>query len=621
MQLNIVDLIERNPITKLSNTYNSKLLNKIQQNFKGFEQQLFVSNFYCYLNYDKNMDFVIDLDEIWEWLGFTQKVSAIRVLEKNFNLDIDYKNLAPQLGGASLEHHKNAPETSGSGSVKQNGGQNKQTILLTIKCFKSLCLKAQTKKASEIHEYYMKLEEVLQEIVEEETDELRLQLEKKETIILEKETIILEIKQSSNKEKQKAVEQAIVVQFPLNTECIYFGTIDNTNEAGEKLIKFGHTNDLSTRLSDHKKYNNFILVNAFRVQNKVEIENLIKQHQKIKRQIRSIELNGKNKTEIIAYDDSFTIEKLSKHIKDIIHSKTYSIDNFNRIMKENEDLQIENRILTQQVKTNESLIEKQAIEINQLKETLEKREKIIETTKQDTVSVYQNVLLPEDELNKKFNDFVSSICMVRPDVEELSVNIEGRYRLWSQVKPTKEVFHALKNYLDTRFKPKRVQGNHGYLGIKLNTVDYIKQKENSTVETFIFQVCTFSDCGKILNSVLLREYQKWKVSVDKELSDNDIKEIKEYLNSSPYALKATVWTDEGNNEGYYGLSLKQYDIKPKLISSTGKNVFKREKDTNQLLATWTTILKASEAENMSAAKMSRCVKNNNVINDYYYSSN
>jgi uncharacterized protein YabN with tetrapyrrole methylase and pyrophosphatase domain len=103
------------------------------------------------------------------------------------------------------------------------------------------------------------------------------------------------------------------------------------------------------------------------------------------------------------------------------------------------------------------------------------------------------------------------------------------------------------------------------------------------------------------------------------LADNDIKEIKEYLNLSPYALKATVWTDEGNNEGYYGLSLKQADIKPKLISSTGKKVFKREKETNALLATWDTIVKASEAENMSAAKMSRCVKNKNTINDYYYS--
>ena len=619
-ELNVVELIEKNPITKLSNTYNSKLLNKIQQNFTGFEQQLFVSSFYCYLNYDKNVDFVVDLDEVWEWLGFTQKASAIRVLEKHFSPDIDYKKeeeiVALQFGKATLLSSKEG--------LTKHGGQNKQTILLTIKCFKSLCLKAQTKKASEIHEYYMKLEEVLHEIVEEETDELRVQLEQNKNLILEKDTTIINIK----KEKQKAVEQAIVVQFPVNTECIYFGTIDNTTEAGEKLIKFGHTNDLSTRLADHrKKYNNFVLVNAFRVQNKVEIENLIKNYPKIKRQIRSIEINGKNKTELIAYDaNNFTIEKLTKHIKDIIHSKTYSIDNFNRIMKENEELENENRELIQQIKTKDSylnynkiLIEKQVVEINRLNETLENLHKILASIKQDNVSVYQNVLLPEDEMNKKFNDFVNSICIVRPDVEELSVNIEGRYRLCSKVKPTKEVFHSLKNYLDTRFKPKRIQRNHGYLGLKLKAVEYVKHQSNSTVETFIFQACKFSDCGKVLNSVLLREYQKWKVSVGKELADNDMKEIKEYLNSSPYALKATVWTDEGNNEGYYGLSLKQTDIKPKLISSTGKKVFKREKETNTLLATWDTIAKAAEAENVSTAKMSRCVKNKNIINDYYYS--
>jgi len=629
-ELNIVELIEKNPITKLSNTYNSKLLNKIQQNFTGFEQQLFVSSFYCYLNHDKSIDFVVDLDNVWKWLGFNQKVKAYALLEKHFKLDIDYRNLAFRAGKVSLEeeNHVSHMEEEKTAFPAKHGGHNKQTILLTIKCFKSLCLKAQTTKASEIHEYYMKLEEVLQEIVEEETNELKLQLEHKETIILEKDTTILEIKQTSKKDKQKAVEQAIIVQFPVNTECIYFGTIDNTTEAGEHLIKFGHTNDLSTRILDHrKKYTNFVLVNAFRVQNKVEIENLIKNYPKIKRQIRSIEINGKNKTEIIAYDaTNFTIEKLSKHIKDIIHSKTYSIDNFNRIMKENEELENENRNLTQQIKTKDSylnnnkiLIEKQVVEINRLNETLENLHKILASIKQDQISVYQNVLLPEDEINKKFNEFANSVCIVRPDVEELSVNIEGRYRLWSKVKPTKEVFHALKNYLDTRFKPKRIQGNHGYLGIKLKPVEYVKHQSNSTVETFIFQVCIFSDVGKILNSVLLREYQQWKISVGKELSDNDMKEIKEYLNSSPYALKATVWTDEGNNEGYYGLSLKQPDLKPKLISSTGKKVYKRENETNTLLATWDTIAKAAEAENMSTAKMSRCVKNKNIINDYYYS--
>ena len=620
-ELNIVELIEKNPISKLSKAYNNKLLNKIKDNFTGFEQQLFVSSFYCYLNYDKNIDFVVDLDDIWKWLGFSTKQNSERVLEKNFKLDIDYKNLAHATSGTVLNDEKlliKLDKQDSTKNIKQNGGQNKQTILLTIKCFKSLCLKAQTKKAGEIHEYYMKMEEVLHQIVEEETDELRLQLEQKENIILEKDITI----KNSKKEKQKAVEQAIIVQFPLNTECIYFGTIDNTNEENETLIKFGHTNDLSTRILDHrKKYNNFVLVEAFRVQNKVEIENLIKTYPKIKRQIRTLELNGKNKTEIISYDaTNFTIDKLTKHIKDIIHSKTYSIDNFNRLIKQNEELENDNRILREKNKSQEIIITEKNIQINQFREKIENQQKVIDTVKFENQPIYQNVLLPEDELNKKFAEFVNSICIVRPDVEELSVNIEGRFRLWSQVKPTKEVFHALKNYMDTRFKPKRVQGNHGYLGIKLKSVEYNKTLYNSQVETFIFQVCQFSDCGKILNSVLLREYQKWKTNVGKELSENDMKEIKEYLNTSPYALKATVWTDEGNNEGYYGVSLKEYDHKPKLISSTGKKVYKREKETNQMLSTWESIAKAAESEGISAAKMSRCVKNKIVINDYFYST-
>jgi len=456
------------------------------------------------------------------------------------------------------------------------------------------------------------MEEVLHQIIEEETDELRLQLEQKDQLL-----------RSSKKEKQKAVEQAIILHFPLNTECIYIGTIDNTNEAGEKLIKFGHTNDLSTRLQDHRKgYNNFELIDAFRVQNKVEIENLIKTHSKVKRQIRSIQLNGKNKTELIAYDETnFTIEKLTKIIKDIIHSKTYSIDNFNRIMKLNEDLENENRELTEKNKSQEAIIIEKSIEINRLKDLLEKNKNIIDTVNNENQSVYQNILLPEDELNKKFNDFINSVCIVRPDVEEYSVNMEGRYRLWCQVKPTKEVYYAFKNYLDTRFKPKRIGTNHGYSGIKLKPVEYKKSKENSDIEKFIFHACEFSDSGKVLNSVLLREYQKWKISIGKDLSENDMKEIKEYLNESPYALKSVVWTDEGNNDGYYGLSIKKNDYTPKLICSTGKKVFKKEDKTNILLATWDTIAKAALAEGISTAKMSRSIKNKIIFNDYYYSIN
>ena len=125
----------------------------------------------------------------------------------------------------------------------------------------------------------------------------------------------------------------------MNTECVYFGTIDNRN-GEEKLIKFGQTNDLQSRIYNHRsKFDNFVLVNAFKVQNKDEIENFVKRHPKIKKQIRQISVGDKVYKEIIAYDDTkFTVDKLTLYIKDIISSKQYSIDNFNLLVKQNEEI-------------------------------------------------------------------------------------------------------------------------------------------------------------------------------------------------------------------------------------------------------------------------------------------
>ena len=63
--LNIVELIETNPITRLSNTYQNKLLTKIKERFTDDEQQIFVASFYCYLNYNSKTDFLINLDDIF----------------------------------------------------------------------------------------------------------------------------------------------------------------------------------------------------------------------------------------------------------------------------------------------------------------------------------------------------------------------------------------------------------------------------------------------------------------------------------------------------------------------------------------------------------------------------
>ena len=87
MSLDIVNLIESNPITKLTGNYQSKLVEKIKNVFTEYEQQMFLSSFYCYLKHDSKNDFVIDLDNIWKWLGFSQKIRAKELLEKNFTIN------------------------------------------------------------------------------------------------------------------------------------------------------------------------------------------------------------------------------------------------------------------------------------------------------------------------------------------------------------------------------------------------------------------------------------------------------------------------------------------------------------------------------------------------------
>ncbi len=58
--LNIVELIENNPLAKITNNNNVNILTKIQTCFTGFEEQLFISSFYCYLNYDRTKDYKVD---------------------------------------------------------------------------------------------------------------------------------------------------------------------------------------------------------------------------------------------------------------------------------------------------------------------------------------------------------------------------------------------------------------------------------------------------------------------------------------------------------------------------------------------------------------------------------
>jgi hypothetical protein len=345
MELNIVELIEKNPITRLSSDYNVKMLTKIKEQFTAFEQQMFLSSFYCYLNHHPTNDFVIDLDNVWEWMGFSRKINAKTLLGKYFVIEKDYKKSLPQLREQPI-HIK--------------GGQNKEIFMLNVKTFKTMCLKADTKKADEIHEYFLKMEQIIQEVISEETNELKKQLTLQTTQL-----------QHVEKDKELLKEKTLIEQFPLNTQCIYIGKVDNKTLGipghkmyQETVIKFGQTNDLQQRVACHKKtYENFILYAAFKVKNKIEIENHIKKHPILKKRLRSITASDNiSHRELLALDEAeFTLEKVEGYIKEIIKQNEYNLENYNLLLAKNAVLEEE----VQQLKTANTEKDKKITDLSQ----------------------------------------------------------------------------------------------------------------------------------------------------------------------------------------------------------------------------------------------------------------
>ena len=327
---------------------------------------------------------------------------------------------------------------------------------------------------------------------------------------------------------------------------------------------------------------------------------------------------------------SYEIYEFYTKMTDFMHKLVYEQNDYMKkqlydiLMRKNRELQNKLQQLEETSESKDQQITNLTLENERLKECVEKQKITLVAVEIEHQSVYQNELIQEDEMTDKFNGFISTMCTVRQDVEESSVNMEGQLRIWLKTKPKKETFHAFKHYLDTRFKParlaKQTEGHvvHGYIGVKLNPIEYVKKHINNDVEIFLFHVCCFAPTGKILNSTLLEEYQKWKTKLSKPCSENDMKELKQYLNSCEYVIKATVWATAGSNEGYYGVSLRDEVYKPNYSANTGKVVEKVVVETGIVIETWDTIAKAALSQKISAAKMSRSVKHQVVFKDYFY---
>jgi phage anti-repressor protein len=169
----------------------------------------FIDEFLSFYDIEtKYNDFVIDIEKIAKWLK-TKKGRIKETLENSYKINIDY----------IIYKNEN--------KEKKEGEYNKNIILLTPECFKKICQLTRTKKGNEVREYFIELENILNDY--------------KTYIIngLQKRIQELENNQKPYIENKKGI--------------IYiFRVSDKENDT---LYKIGKTNNLKNRMKQHNSSN------------------------------------------------------------------------------------------------------------------------------------------------------------------------------------------------------------------------------------------------------------------------------------------------------------------------------------------------------------------------------
>jgi hypothetical protein len=239
-------------------------------------------------------------------------------------LDTDYKVL--------LSH-------AGKQTNDGRGGHNKEVFMLNVKTFKLFCIKAGTKKADEIHEYFIKLEELLHQVIQEESNELKKQLEQKGNQILDIENRNKEAYTKLLHEKAQERQRVLLQEYNKDISIVYIVKV-KTYENGEYIIKIGESRrGITDRYAEHKsKYEEALLLDCFAVNRSKDFESFIHNHEQIKlNQVTNLDGHS-NERELFLIGKNLTYLMVSNIIKN--NSKYFDGNSIEQLKLENEKLQL-----------------------------------------------------------------------------------------------------------------------------------------------------------------------------------------------------------------------------------------------------------------------------------------
>jgi len=552
--INFTELVRNSNTTlSLSDDYQSNMIKILNEEFTEQQSQWYIANLYIYMNYHPTDDYPINLENVFKMIGFANKGNAMKTIKSNFTKDEDYK--------IALFHTEKR---------KNEGGFNKEDVMLNVDTFKNLCMLAKTDKGKEIRKYYVKLENIHNKIIKQE-------LEQQKQLLLEKDTQLI------NKDLQKKREVEITLKNSFDKRClVYLIKITNNDEI---IYKFGYTDDIVTRLRTHKNQigEDIELVYCIESKDNKMLERLLIDYlEQYKFRVKRT-INGKQQTELLKVNDIEMIKnKLIELNKDVENDKLLIIKLKNKII----DLENENIELKQQLLLKDDKI------VNELKNKIEQLEKTILDYKLDDDKITPFIEEPkiiEDRIYKKQQvdkidpttlnvletyDCINSILNKNP---ESNFSYNGIYR---SIKKNNVYKNFRWNYTGEKINPTNK------IILETNKIERVVQLDKN--KKFVKLYSTKSELCKSLHIGLVR--------LNKYIEEEKILNDYYYVNESSY-------NDEIPDE------FDNYEI------HNSKQIREINIETNEIII-YQTMKELYDKRGICRQTLRNCIKNNRVCDKY-----
>ena len=571
----------------------SELYDMLMAEFNDDEQKLFIDNYMFCLKYDREKDFVIDLDDVYEYVGFSLKGNAKRLLESYF---IENEHFSKD--SLVLPRDKQSESNKDNKKISNRGGHNKIKYFMTPDTFRDFCLQAKTPQGQKVRKFYIKMVDVMNKYLQKKSEQKIF-----EQFSIEQQQYQQKLIEAENKLQNKD----FALQSAQDDLARYKFRRVNKDEPGQCVYiyresefkyKIGESSNISRRESDHRSSTSqSMVVYTKRCCNSKLLERVVHH---ILDQYRD---NRHREWFTVSFDIAKTVVDCAHMFLDGL------VDRCNSIHKMPFFDQLNSLI--------ETLPQTEApmkVEENPISD-VESDEEIIE----DPIEIE----VMKDPLD--FDKFIEECCIKDPKATSFSVDIYGAHRLWGRC-CMKTTHDALYKYLCLNFKKTQVFSSElnaklsSYKGFTLKPISYNKPKTENDIDHFINECCDMSYCGRLSSKSMIEAFEKWKQQTipDFKMITTEKTRINDGFRNR--FLPSIVFTGKQSDHGFFGVTLKgdKSYVGYKLAPSLKKKVIKVNIKTKEIMEHYDSLTEAARKHNVSPGTMCSDIKFKKSYGEFFF---